>query len=70
MPEPTGLLCRGIRCLACKEIVVSLNRHDQRSCGCGSVAIDGGQDDVPIWIRGKPEQYERVQVRLSTGWTL
>jgi hypothetical protein len=33
-----------IRCPLCKDTVYSRARHDYRSCGCQSVAIDGGQN--------------------------
>lgn len=29
-------------CGKCNEEVESLNRHDFRYCGCGSIAVDGG----------------------------
>lgn len=31
-----------VQCNKCKDIVVSLNRHDMQYCGCGAVFVDGG----------------------------
>jgi hypothetical protein len=33
-----------IQCLHCNEIIESKHRHDFKWCGCGSVAVDGGND--------------------------
>jgi hypothetical protein len=30
------------RCLQCGEVVRSRNRHDFRSCSCGTLTVDGG----------------------------
>jgi hypothetical protein len=30
------------KCLSCGEVVRSRNRHDFRSCSCGTLAVDGG----------------------------
>ena len=31
-----------VRCLKCNEVIRSKNRHDYRSCKCGSISVDGG----------------------------
>lgn len=31
-----------IKCNSCGEVIRSTNRHDYRSCGCGTVSVDGG----------------------------
>jgi hypothetical protein len=31
-----------IRCLSCNDIIESAHTHDYKTCGCGSVSIDGG----------------------------
>ena len=31
------------RCTRCGDVLKSEHRHDFRSCGCGAVAVDGGQ---------------------------
>jgi hypothetical protein len=33
-----------IHCLACDDIIYSINRHDYNKCACGNVGIDGGRD--------------------------
>jgi len=61
----TSVVCTGIQCQACGEIVVSLHRHDWRSCKCGKVFIDGGRDYVRYG--GDAENIKSVTVRLSRG---
>jgi len=31
-----------IKCLKCKDVIRSQNRHDYRTCECGAVSVDGG----------------------------
>jgi hypothetical protein len=31
-----------VRCLKCKDVIVSEYRHDFKWCSCGNVAVDGG----------------------------
>lgn len=33
-----------MHCGSCDDVVYSVNRHDFRSCSCGSVSIDGGKE--------------------------
>jgi len=33
-----------VLCRSCCDIIESLHRHDFRTCKCGSVSVDGGQD--------------------------
>lgn len=37
-----------IKCKLCKEIIWSEYTHDFRSCKCGAIAIDGGNDYTRI----------------------
>ena len=39
-----ALLRNSIRCKKCDDVIESQHRHDFVSCGCGSVAVDGGLD--------------------------
>jgi hypothetical protein len=34
------------QCAKCKEIIFSVHRHDYKSCECGAIAVDGGQDYI------------------------
>jgi hypothetical protein len=61
----TSVVCAGLQCLDCGEIVVSLHRHDWRSCKCGKVFIDGGRDYVRYG--GDAQNMKHVTVRLSRG---
>jgi hypothetical protein len=31
-----------VRCKKCNDVIVSNNRHDFKTCKCGSVSVDGG----------------------------
>lgn len=46
-----------IKCPKCKDTVYSRARHDYRSCTCGSVSIDGGQEDY-IRVSGANRTFE------------
>jgi hypothetical protein len=35
-----------IRCNKCKEIIYSRSPHDFKTCSCGSISIDGGQEHI------------------------
>jgi hypothetical protein len=32
------------QCPVCRDVVVSRWRHDFHECGCGAIAVDGGQE--------------------------
>lgn len=32
------------QCLRCGEVLESLHRHDFRTCSCGNLSVDGGED--------------------------
>lgn len=38
------LLLNAIRCLSCNEIIASGHRHDFKTCKCGKVSVDGGNE--------------------------
>lgn len=44
-----------IKCLTCNTEIESVHRHDFRTCSCGSVSIDGGQDYQRILFSGPYE---------------
>jgi len=33
-----------VECRKCRDVIVSLHRHDMVWCSCGAIAIDGGED--------------------------
>lgn len=51
-------------CLHCLEFVVSTHTHDFRSCKCGAVTVDGGQE----YLRrvGRPEDREERSIFIKT----
>jgi len=67
---PTSKMFYGRRCPQCKEVIVSLHVHDFRTCGCGVLSIDGGQEYCRLVGNVDFENLEIVQVRLSTGYTI
>jgi hypothetical protein len=46
--EPEGpkatIIRNAAKCQHCGDVVESKHRHDYRSCKCGRIAVDGGQD--------------------------
>lgn len=48
LPPPKPLPVRRLRnraqCLECNEVIESTYRHDYRSCKCGNLSVDGGND--------------------------
>lgn len=34
------------KCLACGDIIWSAHNHDFKTCSCGQVAVDGGQEYI------------------------
>jgi hypothetical protein len=52
-----------IECQKCNEIIWSRWTHDMHSCGCGAVAIDGGQDYCRIL--GNREDWEPKALQLE-----
>ena len=54
-----------IHCFACDDVIYSVNRHDFRSCTCGSVSIDGGKDYFKAAFK-TGAQFKRVMIDLVT----
>jgi hypothetical protein len=38
------IISNKIKCLYCKDIIESVDRHDFKYCSCESVFVDGGKD--------------------------
>ena len=47
---------RGIICKVCGDFIISRYRHDFKTCKCGLISIDGGQEDY-IRIIGDHKGY-------------
>jgi len=57
------VLCSGVECPVCKEVVVSLGVHDFNRCECGDVFVDGGFDYLRVgYNKVSPKT---VRVRLT-----
>jgi hypothetical protein len=56
----------GLHCLDCDDLVYSVMRHDNRSCKCGAIAVDGGRDYSRHSFRDIT-RLENVTVDLLTG---
>jgi hypothetical protein len=51
------------KCLQCEEVVRSTNRHDFRSCSCGTLTVDGGS-----WYAkriGDPAKWEDMSIMFD-----
>lgn len=44
MASRQKIIRNSVRCLKCKEEIVSIHRHDFKYCSCGNIAVDGGKD--------------------------
>ena len=38
------IIRNSVKCLLCKDHITSEHRHDFRSCSCGNIGVDGGND--------------------------
>lgn len=54
----------GVRCVRCGHVVVSRAGHDQRSCECGAVQVDGGRDYLRVVYYGEDSEHEFVRLDL------
>lgn len=50
------------RCLNCNDFIMSINRHDFKSCKCGAVSVDGGVD----YLRrlADPGTYQELSISI------
>lgn len=57
------ILSNQVRCTKCGDTPFSANRHDFRSCKCGSIAVDGGMD----YLRrvGDTSTYEEMSIEID-----
>jgi hypothetical protein len=53
-------MAQKIKCTHCKDIIESKYTHDFKRCGCGKIAIDGGDDYTRI-IFSEPEDYITIK---------
>lgn len=61
---PYEIVRNRAECPLCGELVESWHRHDFRSCGCGNVSVDGGQDYLRRLWRDAPP-IERSEIRWA-----
>lgn len=52
-----------IKCLLCKNIIESKNRHDLISCKCNNCYIDGGQD----YIHFSGKDFDKILIVFDDG---
>lgn len=52
-----------IKCLLCKNIIESKNRHDLISCKCNNCYIDGGQD----YIHFGGKDFDKILIVFDDG---
>lgn len=52
-----------LRCELCGYFIRSRNRHDYRSCDCGSCSIDGGSEYIRV--SGESSNYELITVMFD-----
>lgn len=61
MKKELRIIVNKIQCDNCKDIIVSNNVHDYKSCECGNVSIDGGHDYTK---RGWSEGYTYTELTV------
>ncbi|MCX4358007.1 MAG: hypothetical protein OSJ43_17610 [Oscillospiraceae bacterium] len=49
-----------IKCNLCGDIIVSEDRHDFKSCKCGAVTVDGGNDYLKRTYKNSPDDYTEL----------
>jgi len=54
-------------CPICKEILTSLHNYDLQKCGCGSSAIDGGENLRIIETNIDPERKDILTPAMIQG---
>ena len=77
MEEERQIVLNRAKCLSCGDIIVSYNRHDYKSCSCGKLSVDGGQDylrrayNEPLLVEEMSiyvdDEYEIVRENLYRG---
>ena len=60
--EQDFILSNQVRCTPCGDTPYSAHRHDYKSCQCGAVHVDGGQDYLR---RGGNFEYEEMSIPNS-----
>lgn len=49
-----------IKCNLCGDIIVSEDRHDFKSCKCGTVSPDGGNEYLRCSYKNSPDDYTEL----------
>ena len=57
------ILSNQVKCLKCGDEPYSASVHDFKSCKCGAIAVDGGQDYLKRV--GDLESYEEISIELD-----
>ncbi len=54
------IIRNSVKCNLCGDIIVSTDRHDFKSCKCGAVTVDGGNDYLRRTYRNSPDDYTEL----------
>lgn len=65
MPQFNKLSLQAAQCPVCRDVIVSRWQHDFHECGCGKIAIDGGQEYLRL-LWNEPNQPIHVTVVISS----
>lgn len=57
------ILSNQVKCLKCGDEIYSAHVHDFKTCGCGAVSVDGGQQYLR-WL-GNPKDYEDMSIEID-----
>jgi hypothetical protein len=63
----------GIRCKRCRAFMYSRTKGDRKSCFCGAVGVDRGQEDPYVWALGdygvcEEHDVEATKEELHEDW--
>lgn len=63
------IIKNSVKCNLCGEIIVSKDIHDFKSCKCGAVSVDGGNDYLRRTYRNSPDDYtELSEYEETDNW--
>ena len=68
MTEPK-LICNQAKCLKCGDIIISHHRHDFKSCKCGLLSVDGGNDYTRRLFRDRND-FEELSVYSDAEYSI
>jgi len=54
------IIKNSVKCNLCSDIIVSEDAYDFKSCKCGAVSVDGGNDYLKRTYKNSPDDYTEL----------